>query len=57
VMTNGNFGTEVIANRFISEIFTFREFGRAAAIVVFLVVATIPVMVLNIKRFREMEAT
>jgi alpha-glucoside transport system permease protein len=57
VMTNGNFGTEVIANRFISEIFTFREFGRAAAIVVFLVVATIPVMVLNIKRFRQMEST
>jgi alpha-glucoside transport system permease protein len=57
VMTNGNFGTEVIANRFISEIFTFREFGRAAAIVVFLVVATIPVMILNIKRFREMETT
>lgn len=57
VMTNGNFGTEVIANRFISEIFTFREFGRAAAIVVFLVVATIPVMVLNIKRFRQMETT
>ncbi|WP_211262681.1 carbohydrate ABC transporter permease [Nitriliruptor alkaliphilus] len=57
VMTNGNFGTEVIANRFISEIFTFREFGRAAAIVVVLVVATIPVMVLNIKRFRQMEST
>lgn len=57
VMTNGNFGTEVIANRFISEIFTFRQFGRAAAIVVFLMVATIPVMIVNIRKFRAQEAT
>jgi alpha-glucoside transport system permease protein len=56
VMTNGNFGTEVIANRFISEIFTFRQFGRAAALVVFLMLATVPVMVLNIRRFRAQEA-
>ena len=57
VMTNGNFGTEVIANRFISEIFTFRQFGRAAAIVVFLMAVTIPVMVVNIRKFRAQEAT
>lgn len=57
VLTNGNFGTEVVANRFISEIFTFRQFGRAAVIVVALMVATIPVMIYNIKRFREQEAT
>jgi alpha-glucoside transport system permease protein len=56
VMTNGNFGTEVVANRFISEIFTFRQFGRAAAIVVFLMLATIPVMIVNIRKFREQEA-
>ncbi|MPZ72058.1 MAG: ABC transporter permease subunit [Nitriliruptorales bacterium] len=56
VMTNGNFDTEVIANRFITEIFTFRQFGRAAAIVVFLMIATIPVMVVNIRRFRAQES-
>jgi alpha-glucoside transport system permease protein len=56
VMTNGNFGTEVVANRFVSEIFTFRQFGRAAAIVVFLMLATIPIMIVNIRKFREQEA-
>ena len=57
VMTNGNFGTEVVASRFIKELFTFFQFGRAAAIVVFLILVTIPFMVINIRRFREQEAT
>ncbi|MGI8576245.1 MAG: carbohydrate ABC transporter permease [Egibacteraceae bacterium] len=56
VMTGGNFNTDVIANRFIIELFDFRRFGRAAAIVVALVLATIPVMVYNIRQFREQEA-
>ena len=57
VMTGGNFGTDVIANRFISEMFNFQQFGRAAVIVVFLIIITIPFMVINIRRFREQEAT
>lgn len=57
VLTNGNFNTEVVANRFITEIFTFQQFGRAAVIVVALIIATIPVMIWNIKQFREQEAT
>jgi len=56
VMTNGNYGTEVIANRFIKELFTFGQFGRAAVLVVFLILATIPFMVVNIRRFRQEEA-
>ena len=56
VMTGGNFGTDVIANRFISEMFNFQQFGRAAVIVVFLIFVTIPFMVVNIRRFREQEA-
>jgi alpha-glucoside transport system permease protein len=56
VTTNGNFGTDVIANRFIREMFTFGQFGRAAVLVVFLILATIPFMVINIRRFREQEA-
>ncbi|MBA2528823.1 MAG: sugar ABC transporter permease [Euzebyales bacterium] len=56
VMTNGNFETEVIANRFIKEAFTFRQFGRAAAIVMVLMVVVIPVMISNIRRFRAEEA-
>lgn len=56
VMTNGNFGTEVIANRMFKEMFHFRNFGHASAIAVILLVAIIPVMIVNIRRFREQEA-
>lgn len=56
VMTNGNLGTEVIANRMYKEMFNFRHFGRASAIAVILLAAVIPVMVMNINRFREQEA-
>lgn len=57
VMTGGNYNTDVIANRFITEMFNFQQFGRAAVIVVFLIVVTIPFMYINIRRFREQEAT
>ncbi len=57
VMTNGNYGTEVVASRFIKELFTFFQWGRAAAIVVFLILVTTPFMYVNIRRFREQEAT
>ncbi len=56
VMTNGNLGTEVIANRMYKEMFNYQNFGRASAIAVVLLLAVIPVMVYNINRFREQEA-
>lgn len=56
VMTNGEFGTEVVANRMFKEMFHFRNFGHASAIAVILLVAIIPVMIVNIRRFREQEA-
>ena len=56
VMTGGNFNTDVVANRFITELFNFRQFGRAAAIVVALIIATIPVMIYNVRQFRAGEA-
>jgi alpha-glucoside transport system permease protein len=55
VMTNGNLDTEVIANRMYKEMFNYRHFGRASAIAVVLLLATIPVMVVNIRRFRQQE--
>jgi alpha-glucoside transport system permease protein len=57
VMTAGNQGTEVIASRMIKEMFNFRDYGRGSAIAVILLLAVIPVMVVNIKRFREQEMT
>jgi alpha-glucoside transport system permease protein len=56
VMTNGNYDTEVIANRMYKEMFNFRHFGRASAIAVILLLAVIPVMLFNIRRFRQQEA-
>jgi alpha-glucoside transport system permease protein len=55
VMTNGNLDTEVIANRMYKEMFNYRHFGRASAIAVILLVATIPVMIVNIRRFQQQE--
>jgi alpha-glucoside transport system permease protein len=49
-------GTVVVAERMIRWFFQLNHNGRAAAIAVVLFVAVIPVMVWNIKRFREEEA-
>lgn len=57
VMTGGNFNTDVIANRFVKELFDFRRFGQASAIVVFLMVVMIPVVYYNVRNFREQEAS
>jgi alpha-glucoside transport system permease protein len=55
VMTNGNFDTEVIANRMYKELFNVRDFGRASAIAVVLLIAIVPVMLFNVRRFRQQE--
>jgi alpha-glucoside transport system permease protein len=54
VMTGGNYGTEVIANRMFKLIVT--NVGRSTAIAVLLLVLTIPIMIYNVYRFRQQEA-
>lgn len=56
VMTNGNFGTDVMANLMYKQMFNFTNFGLASAIAVVLLLAIAPVMLINIRRFREQEA-
>ncbi|MBT9312961.1 carbohydrate ABC transporter permease [Leptothoe kymatousa] len=56
VMTGGNLDTDVIASRMIKEMFNFRNFGRGSAIATMLLLAVIPVMVTNIRRFTQQEA-
>jgi len=46
----------VIANEFYIERFTYGNAGRASAIAVVLLIATIPVMVYNLRQFRESKA-
>ena len=56
VMTNGNFNTNVIAVDFFNQMFTNRNAGYAAAIVVMLLIVMIPVLVFQIRQFLAEEA-
>jgi alpha-glucoside transport system permease protein len=56
VMTGGNYGTEVIANRMYQEMYVNFQTGRGTAIAVVLIVLTIPFMIMNVRRIREQEA-
>ena len=56
VMTGGNFDTDVVASQMIKEMFQFANFGRGSALAVILLIAIVPVMLLNINRFRAQEA-
>jgi len=55
VMTNGNFSTEVLANRMYKEQFSFRNYGLASAIAVILLLLVIPMMFANLRRFKQQE--
>jgi alpha-glucoside transport system permease protein len=56
VMTGGNFDTNIIALRMYQELFNFSQPGRASAIAVILLALIVPVMLINIRRFRAQEA-
>lgn len=56
VMTGGNNGTNVIANEFYLQRFTYGHTGRASAIAIILLIAVIPIMVYNLRQFRERKA-
>jgi alpha-glucoside transport system permease protein len=56
VMTGGKFGTSVIAERMITEFFLFRNAGIGAALAVILFIAVIPIMIINVRKFRQQEA-
>ena len=56
VMTGGNFKTDVIANRMYTEINTNYNIGRGTAVAVILVLAILPFIYFNIKRFLAQEA-
>lgn len=57
IMTGGNYGTEVIANRMYQEQYSTFNTGRSAAIAVVLIVVVLPAMYLNIRRFRAEEGS
>jgi alpha-glucoside transport system permease protein len=56
VMTGGQFGTEVIATQFYRQYFSNRNFGFGSAIAIVLLITVIPVMIYNLRQFRDREA-
>ncbi len=56
VMTGGQFGTEVIATQFYRQSFVARNSGVGSAVAIVLLIAVIPVMLYNLRQFREQEA-
>jgi alpha-glucoside transport system permease protein len=56
VMTGGNNGTNVIANEFYLQRFTYGNAGRASAIAIVLLIAVVPVIIYNLRQFRERRA-
>jgi alpha-glucoside transport system permease protein len=56
VMTGGRDGTSVVAQQMVQEFFTNRNNGIGAALAVLLFIAVIPILVINVKRFKAEEA-
>jgi alpha-glucoside transport system permease protein len=56
VMTGGQFGTHVIATQFYRQSFTFLNKGFGSAIAIILLLTVIPVLIYNLRQFREGEA-
>jgi len=55
VMTGGQFGTDVIATQFYRQSFIARNAGFGSAIAIVLLIAVIPVMIYNLRQFKEQE--
>jgi alpha-glucoside transport system permease protein len=52
---NGSYDTQVIANEMYNQYFNFGQYGRGSAIAVVLLLAIVPVMLFNIRRFQFQE--
>jgi alpha-glucoside transport system permease protein len=53
VVTNGNFGTQVLANDMYKQAFSDGNTGRGAALAVILFLSVLPVMIYNIRRMQK----
>jgi len=53
VMTNGNFGTQVVANEMYAQAFVRFEYGRGSALAVVLFIAVVPIIAYNIVQLRK----
>ena len=53
VMTSGNYDTGIVASRMYKEAFVYRNFGRGAALAVFLFIVVTPFLIRNVRQLRE----
>jgi alpha-glucoside transport system permease protein len=53
VMTNGNFGTQVLSNEMYAQAFVQFDKGRGSALAVVLFVAVVPLIIYNIVQLRK----
>jgi ABC-type sugar transport system permease subunit len=53
VMTNGEFGTNVIANQMFDEAFINRDIGRGSTLAVLIFIGVLPLMIYNVRRLRQ----
>ncbi len=53
VMTNGQFGSQVLANQMFQEAFSFQNKGKGAALAMLIFLAVLPVMIYNIRRMQR----
>ena len=53
VMTNGQFGTQVLANDMFVQAFQFGNTGRGAALAMLIFLSVLPVMYYNIRRMQR----
>ncbi len=56
-MTNGQNGTQVLANKMFNESFRNFDVGRGAIVSVVLLVAVVPILVWNLRQFQQQEQT
>ena len=56
VMTGGRDGTQVVAQQMVQEFFTNFDAGKGAALAVLLFIAVVPILIVNVNRFRAQEA-
>ena len=56
VMTAGNFGTDVLANRLYKLLYQSDNPGGASAVAIILLIAVVPVLIFNLRQFRAVEA-
>jgi len=56
VMTGGFYGTNVVGVAYYNQYFVFGNYGISSALAVLLLIVVIPIMIVNLRRFRVQEA-